>query len=375
MTMIFRLRSPMHFVILLAATITVVASLAAALAAQITRIAVLGATGNLGRHTVREFLDQNIPVRCLVRTSSLGKIPEEFKDSPLFEVVAGDLLASTSRSANGIFRDDSVAPSAELLECLEGCQGVVACYGAIRRTKILDLFQNPEETDPTHAKQINYRSMIALVAACKAMNKKNNKTKIMHIVRITGKGEDPKGFFSILLNGLGAYCKAWNYQGEVVLRTMLANPSQDESKDSIGYTIVRPGILKKEEKEIELNLFTKEDLELADDGGNNLKVTTVGYSQIAGLLVDLVLSAGDGRISYTAQNHRVTLAAMNSSNGGGSKTSLREKVAALRNDRREFPKSLVAEHKAAVKAFFAKVAAFVSIVGITLVTLVFRALF
>ena len=80
-------------------------------------------------------------------------------------------------------------------------------------------------------------------------------------------------------------------------------------------------------------MFTKEDLELADDGGNNLKVTTVGYSQIAGLLVDLVLSAGDGRISYTAQNHRVTLAAMNSSNGGGSKTSLREKVAALRNDR------------------------------------------
>lgn len=40
--------------------------------------------------------------------------------------------------------------------------------------------------------------------------------------------------------------------------------------------------------------------------------------------------------------------------------------------RREFPKSLVAEHKAAVKAFFAKLALVLSGLGIGLATLVSR---
>jgi hypothetical protein len=381
------------FVVVLVVDVVMVLPHATALAAAApttttagptSRIAVLGATGNLGRQTIREFLDQEIPVRCLVRPSSLEKFPEEFKNSPLFEVVAGGLLATSSSSSSsqqssssssssddsdsnandkeGIFHDDRVAPSAELLECLEGCGGVVACYGATRRTKLSDLFRNPEDTDPTHAKQINYRSMIALVAACKAINKNansdnndanSNKIKIKHIVRITGKGEDPNGFFSILLNGLGAYCKAWNYQGEVVLRTSLAKVGgQDETEDdSIGYTIVRPGILKKEEDEetTEKNSktttkpppsYTKDDLELADNGGNDLKVTPVGYSQIASLLVELVLSAGDGRISSATQNNRVTLAAMNPSDdddderqGSKKKSSLGKKIAALQNDR------------------------------------------
>jgi hypothetical protein len=346
------------------------ATTVAALAANPARhkIAVLGATGNLGRQTIRECLDQDIPVRCLVRPSSVEKLPEEFTRSPLFEVVAGDLLDASSISSNDgdkrgtvIFRDDTVAPSAELISCLEGCEGVVACYGATRRSKLLDLFRNPEDTDPIHAKQINYRSMIALVAACKRINQNvngnvdnndNNKIKIKHIVRITGKGEDPNGFFSILLNGLGAFCKAWNYQGEVVLRTSL---TEDNDDDSIGYTIVRPGILKKEEDEDESNSnsisktttttkeppppsYTKDDLVLADNGGNDLKVTPVGYSQIASLLVELVRSAGDGRIGSSTQNHRVTLAAMNPSdkNNGESmkkKSSLAENIAALQNDR------------------------------------------
>lgn len=474
--------------------VDVVAALAATATAPARhKIAVLGATGNLGRQTIRECLDQDIPVRCLVRSSSVEKLPEEFTNSPLFEMVTGDLLeaisSSSSQSSNSqgssssIFRDDTVAPSAELLACLEGCEGVVACYGATRRTKLSDLFRNPEDIDPIHAKQINYRSMIALVAACKRINQNansnidnndsnkinnNNKIKIKHIVRITGKGEDPNGFFSILLNGLGAYCKAWNYQGEVVLRTSLA---EDDDDDSIGYTIVRPGILKKEEedesnsktktttKEPPPPLYTKDELELADNGGNDLKVTSVGYSQIASLLVELVRSA----IGSSTQNHRVTLAAMNPSDDGEStkkKSSLAEKIAALQNDRcvvlrcvaaclrrlhlfcvlccvrfvcsflncnldcgwrilsltllsflfvfvsvwhccylppclfrslartcfcfwflfelpvrREFPTSLVAEHKAAVKAFFTKVAAVLSIVAIALATLVSRIFF
>ena len=43
--------------------------------------------------------------------------------------------------------------------------------------------------------------------------------------------------------------------------------------------------------------------------------------------------------------------------------------------RREFPKSLVAEHKAAVKAFFTKVALVFSAFGIALGTLVMKIFF
>lgn len=359
----------MHLAFLLAAAIAAVAPLAAAIASQTTKFAVLGATGNLGRRTVREFLDRGIPVRCLVRPSSADKIPAEFRASPLFEAVSGDLLADHSRGSDGIYRDDAVAPSAALLECLGGCGGVVACYGAVRRTRFADFFRDPEDTDPTHAKQINCRSMIALVAACRAVNAGDGDVKIAHVVRITGKGEDPTGFFSVLLNGLGAYCKAWNYQGEAILRSALGDD------EAIGYTIVRPGILTKDDAEDGPFPFATDDLVLADDGGNDLPVTKVGYSQIACLLADVLLSAGDGRIDRAAGNQRVTLAAMNPPGGGGSGTLLGEKIAALRNDRRDFPVSLVAEHKAAVRAFFSKVAAVASIAALVLGGLVSRALF
>ena len=45
----------------------------------------------------------------------------------------------------------------------------------------------------------------------------------------SGKGEDPWSIFSILINGLGSLAKAWNYEGEQLLRAC---------KD-IDYTIVR----------------------------------------------------------------------------------------------------------------------------------------
>jgi hypothetical protein len=35
---------------------------------------------------------------------------------------------------------------------------------------------------------------------------------------LAGKGEDPWSVFSILINGLGSMAKAWNYEGEQLLR-------------------------------------------------------------------------------------------------------------------------------------------------------------
>jgi len=341
-----------------------------AAAAAPSRIAVLGATGRLGSQTIRECLERDIPVRCLVRPSSVEKLPEEFTKSPLVEVVTGDILAETSKSSDGVFEDDLVAPSTELVDCLEGCGSVVACYGATRTTKFTDLFKSPEDIDPTHAKQINYRSMMALVMACKAVNQKDTTSsqKIGHIVRITGKGEEPTSIFTVLLNGLGSFAKAWNYQGEVVLRTSLADD------DSIGYTIVRPGIMKLED---ETTSFPNDDLVLADDGGNDLKVTAVTYTQMANLLVELSVSSADGRISAKHNNDKVTLASMNPPPDGDTPkaASIAEKISALQNDRRAFPATLVAEHKAAVKAFFTKFALVASAFGVGLVSIVLKIFF
>jgi len=301
------------------------------------------------------------------------KIPSDLKASPLVKIVPGDLLDPSS-CVDGVYSDETIKASKELMDCLEGCSAVVACFGATRRTKLpTDLIKNPEDIDPIHAKQINCRSMMALSQACKANNAKipDGNTKIQHVVRITGKGEDPNGIFSILLNGLGAFCKAWNYQGEVVLR-------QAFKEGDIGYTIVRPGILKKEDsdddaktkKDDDKPVYTSpDDLLLADNGGNDLAVTPVTYAQVATLLVDLVQQA-------KTKQRRVTLAAMNPKDETTQQSkSLLEKIDALNDDSREYPQSLVAEHKAAVKAFFTKVAAVGSVVGVAFATLIAKLIF
>ena len=340
-------------------------------------VVILGATGNLGVQTVREFMAHDIPVKCLVRPASLDKLPSDVTQSPLVEIVPGELLDPTSCSNqdDGIFSDDSITASTALVDCLKGCGAVVACFGATRRTKLRDLFSNSEDVDPIHAKQINYRSMIALTQACKSNNKsaRDDGPKIEHVVRITGKGEDPTGIFSILLNGLGSYCKAWNYQGEVVVR-------QAFGTGNIGYTIIRPGILKKVEPTTNEQGTTPDDLVLADNGGNDLKVTPVTYNQIAALMVELVkLAKGKDQ-----GGRRVTLAAMNTPPGSGTddatastppsttRLSLVDKIAALQDDSREFPKSLIAAHKNAVRTFFIKVSAVVSAVGIGFLAILWK---
>jgi len=390
------------------------------------RVAVLGATGRLGRETVAALLERNIPVKILVRPESRGDALDALllewnnsnndssdssnssNDNELVEVVTGQLLAATTNNKNNDdtngcrygYSDDAAQPSDELLECLEGCSVCVACYGATRTTKLRDLLgifdsnANPEDTDPTHPKQINYRSVIALVRACRALpasnsnsnssNNDNNNTRIRHIVRVTGKGEDPTGLPSVLLNGLGSFCKLWNYQGETVLRHMNDDIGDDNGNNDdhhhhhhIGYTIVRPGVMVE-------TLRRPPDLQLADNGGNDLPVTPVTRAQIAELLAELAVGAARGGggddddddasiASNHNGNHGVTLAAMNAKNDGDgtttstTTTTLRERIRALTNDSRRFPDSLVREHKEAVAGFFQRVVAVVVATAIAVV--------
>jgi hypothetical protein len=276
------------------------------------KVAVLGATGRLGRATVQELLKNDIPVNCLVRPSS--SVPSDWPSDKV-TVVRGELSDASGSSAD--------QPSKAMVELLTDCTHCVACYGATRKTKLSD-FWDPsiEDTDPTHAKQINYQSMKALLAACK-------ETGCSQILRITGKGEDPTSFFSVLINGLGSFAKGWNYEGEEVLR----------QQSSTAYTIVRPGIMKEEYPPPKKDGEEREPeyLSLADNGGD-LKVSVVSYQQIAELLVQCILNE---------QSKGVTLCAMNVK-GTPVQATLAERVQALKPDTRKFPKSLIAEHKNAV---------------------------
>ncbi|KAL3915068.1 MAG: hypothetical protein SGARI_008271, partial [Bacillariaceae sp.] len=157
--------------------------IAAAVSALSPKVAVLGATGRLGRATVQELIKNDIPVKCLVRPSS--NVPSEWPSDKV-TVVKGEL------SEGGGSNSDK--PSKALVEVLTGCTHCTAVYGATRKTKLSDFWDSSiEDTDPTHAKQVNYQSMKALLTAC-------DETKCSQVLRVTGKGEDPTSFFSVLIN-------------------------------------------------------------------------------------------------------------------------------------------------------------------------------
>ena len=199
-----------------------------------------------------------------------------------------------------------------LQQLVQGCDACLALYGATRRSKIADLWRNVADEDPSHAKQVNYMGVINLLEACQSAG-------CRRLVRITGKGEDPTGFFSILINMLGSMAKAWNYEGERAIR----------SQTAVDFTIIRPGLMGEDGPEG--NVFA-----LKDDGGD-LPTAKVRYADIASLCIDCL------EYGNTA---RATLTAMTTENGAPAWSPLLEKV---RPDRRKFPDDMLEQHYAAVR--------------------------
>ena len=205
-------------------------------------VAVIGSTGRLGRLVVEELVAQGYPARCLLRHELP---PDGGEGEPTTSAQVAGLLAKMPGVT--MVKGDINDP-ASLNTLLQGAGACIAVHGARRMTRITDLlpWTHPERDDPTHSRRINYVGMMNLVAAAKASG------SVRRIVRITGKGEDPWSIFSILINGLsrdirreiraematvrvaglGSMAKAWNYEGECVLRG-----------SDIDYTIIRPGIM------------------------------------------------------------------------------------------------------------------------------------
>eukprot|EP00962_Isochrysis_galbana_P049317 scaffold20827_cov129-Isochrysis_galbana.AAC.1 len=231
-------------------------------------VAVTGATGKLGRLAVQQLVSKNVRVRVLLRHDPASAS----EASGAAEATAPQVAAWLKGMPGVTLVKGDVNDRDSIMALLDGCSACLAMHGARRMRKLSDLWQDPSE-EPTHSKQINYVGVQNIINAARASG------TCKRIVRVTGvwtselrlalwpfpacacrrtlttdrrpslpdegrhqsanpherphypragKGEDPWSVFSILINGLGSMAKAWNYEGEQLLRAC----------EDVDYTIV-----------------------------------------------------------------------------------------------------------------------------------------
>jgi uncharacterized protein YbjT (DUF2867 family) len=276
-------------------------------------VAVTGATGRLGRRVVVNLSKQGVPTRCLVRR----EVPEDTKpdESKLIGGSSVEVAAYLRSLPNVELVVGDVTNNNSIDKLMTGCTSVLSLHGPVPGPvwKSLIPLIGTKEDDAAHSKMINYVSLQYMIEAAKAGT-------CNRIVRITGKGEDPYGFFSILINMLGTMAKAWNYEGEELLR-----------QSGLNYTIIRPGIMGTEP--------CPGKVKALKDDGQDLPVSRVCYDQIADLAVEC--------LDYE-NAAKSTLTAMNVEEGKGEETYA-PLLKQVQPDRRNFPPSLLAEHKNAAR--------------------------
>jgi nucleoside-diphosphate-sugar epimerase len=287
------------------------------------KVAVTGTTGRLGRQAIQILSSRGIETRCLLRHAiDSSVVPSVEKDALPSQVAS---YISNLPHVTMVKGDATDANSCK--ELVKGCDVVLALHGPVRPPPFQSLFCLLPETDPKHSRSVNYIAVQNLINAARESG------CCKRIVRVTGKGEEPTAFFTVLINMLGNMAKAWNYEGEQLLRT-----------SDIDYTIIRPGVMGND------NIPTDKALALADNG-QDLQVTAVTHSQIASLCVDCL------EFPNTA---RSTLTAMNVKPGMGAE-SYGLLLAKVQPDSRSFPKSLLYEHKKAARTGAAILVAFAGV--------------
>ena len=276
-------------------------------------LALTGATGRLGRIAVQKLSQRGFSTRLLVRHSIEGVTPSIEADAPPAAIAA--YLAKLPGVT--VVKGD-VTDTASVVTLLEGCEACLALHGARRTRKIRNPQDSDPTTDPQHAKRVNYDGVGHLLAAAKASG------TCKRIVRITGKGETPWSIFSILINMMGSLAKAWNYEGECLLR----------SDRQVDYTIIRPGIMVAGMEALDEGTA----LGLADNGGD-LKVSKIPHASIAELAIECLAYPNAARSTLCAM-------AVPTEEGASSYAPLLAKV---KPDTREFAPTLLAQHLLAVR--------------------------
>ncbi len=156
------------------------------------RVLVVGATGQTGRHIVKQLIEKNVPVKALVRNIEQAReiLPPET------ELVKGDILKPET-----------------IKNALSDCSVLICATGA------------SPSFDPTGPYQVDYQGTKNLVDASKA-------TGVEHFVLISSlcvsKFFHPLNLFWLILY--------WKKQAESYIQ-----------ESGLTYTIVRPGGLKNED--------------------------------------------------------------------------------------------------------------------------------
>jgi hypothetical protein len=312
--------------------VVVLLSLSPAFGLTVTKVAVIGATGRLGREVVQQLASVGIRSRCLVRQLPSNEIVTAESTKKTSVQVAADLKAKFSEYIEFVRGDVSDIES--LRSLVSGCDTCLALFGpTVPKPFFKALFPFwYTESDPQHPYNVNYNGMKNLIAVLLQENPS------IRLVRITGKGEDPWSIFSILINAFGGIAKGWNYEGEQLLR-----------KSSVDYTIIRPGVLK-EQLDDEGN-DPPPQLALLDNG-RNLPVTAVSYAQIAQLIIQCMTLDNCKRATITAMNPVVVVPKHNLKKNDRALESSQDGIQTLeqiRPDTRAFPESLIREHKQAAR--------------------------
>lgn len=304
---------------------------------QVQQVAVIGTTGNIGRAAIAQLSIANIRTRCLLRHDISNS-----NESPSAKI------AASLASLNGVTMvKGDVTNKESIANLIEGCDAILCLQGPPMPNPILSIlpflsFVNSKasSSSSSHPYMINYVGMQNVIQAVKEQQEKqqddNSTVRVKRIVRLTGKGEQPFSFFTILINMLGFMAKAWNYEGEQLLR-----------KSGIDYTIIRPGLLQSSDK-----YASPPKSKMIKDNGGDLRVSPVTYDQIANVCVD---SLGYDNCAKT------TLTVMNVEEGEGyndySEILPLVKMDELENGR--YPESLLEKHRMGARIGFVALCLFV----------------
>jgi len=294
------------------------------------RVAVIGASGRLGREAVLILADRKIPCTLLLRkpVDPSVSVPSRIDDDA--EVSKEEVMAYLSNLPNveRVVVGDVTSPET-CRDLLTDCTACLALYGSVRRSKLSDIWnKDVADTDMSHAKQVNYGGVLNLIRAAK-----DSKT-CRRIVRITGKGENPTSFFSILINMLGSMAKAWNYQGELALRENLQSKKDDDG-NNVEYTIIRPGIMNEDGPKV------PSVLDIADNGGD-LSVAAIRYRDIAAVCCDCL------KYPQTAQSTLTVMTKPSDDVSESVEKQLSTLLPNLKPDSRIFPTDMLHQHQKAV---------------------------
>lgn len=186
---------------------------------------VVGATGKVGRKIVEQLLEQNKPVRALVRNEN--KARELFGETTGVEIVVADL---------GKYQDYTSV----LDKAVEGCESIISVSGTLRFSKFMDFLpwrlDNADVSrwaDSSHPYYSNYKAQCLLVDLAQKYN-------VQRFVRLTGltTGYSPFNLVTLIFSSLLSLTTRYHFLCENYLRF----------QSQVPYVIVRPGGLADEDR-------------------------------------------------------------------------------------------------------------------------------